>query len=332
MLHVSHLGSLGRLAATAVWIVVAVQSLAFGGEDPPPPAAPSAPPPPAAEPPVVASRTVEIEKLVSDLADKSFAIREGATRKLMKVGEEAVPALEKARASTDSDTRDRAEFILRKIREQSSEARKEKKPRPGGVSAGDLKRMEIELREMKEQIDQLRRSLEGQGPARPRRLYRSLPDDEFQEIGPGFPGQNLPGQSLPGQPGRGFPPVARGNAPGDEESRGKSLGARVREMDPALAAQLRLESGQGVVVEQVVDGSPAAAAGIKAHDVLLLLDGKSISGTGPTGAVEALIHAVGSSPLGKPVAVEVIRGGEKTRLEVTFKAKERPAEGGARRA
>jgi S1-C subfamily serine protease len=88
------------------------------------------------------------------------------------------------------------------------------------------------------------------------------------------------------------------------------------------------------VIEQVLDGSPAGAGGLKPHDVVLLLNGRSIAGSGAptsTSAVGAMFQAVAEAPAGKPVAVEVNRGGERTRLEVTI-GKEKPPEGGDRKA
>ncbi len=286
-------------AAVAIGLV----SFAFAQESPqqPPPPPPAAPAPPA--PPPAASRAQEIEKLVQDLADKSFAVRENATRKLERIGAEAVPALEKAKGSPDGEVRDRAEFILERIRDRAGPARKDVNSRPAEDGSGDLKRMEKELRAMKGQVDRLLRGLEGGDGSRPRRLYRSLPDDEFLDMGPGFPPEY--GRGLGGRRGslddRGYP--------------GHGLGIRAREVDPTLAAHLKLEEGQGVVVEKVLEGSPGTASGLKQHDVVLLLNGKAVSGPRP---IEALIQAVQEAPPGKPLPMEVIRGGERMRLEVTL--------------
>ena len=54
------------------------------------------------------------------------------------------------------------------------------------------------------------------------------------------------------------------------------LGAGVAQPGAALADQLGLPDGEGVVVGQVHDGSPAAKAGLKVNDILLKLGGKAV--------------------------------------------------------
>jgi C-terminal processing protease CtpA/Prc len=54
------------------------------------------------------------------------------------------------------------------------------------------------------------------------------------------------------------------------------LGISLKPVDDALRAQLQLPPGEGVVVTSVVEGSPAAKAGIEKHDIVLKLGGKSI--------------------------------------------------------
>jgi len=49
---------------------------------------------------------------------------------------------------------------------------------------------------------------------------------------------------------------------------GSAAGLMVSSVPPAMAAQLRLEPGVGVVVEQVAQGSPLEAAGIEQYDVI----------------------------------------------------------------
>jgi hypothetical protein len=54
------------------------------------------------------------------------------------------------------------------------------------------------------------------------------------------------------------------------------LGVRVEPPGEALADQLGLPQGEGLVLDQVRDGSPAAKAGLKPHDILLQLGGKRV--------------------------------------------------------
>lgn len=54
------------------------------------------------------------------------------------------------------------------------------------------------------------------------------------------------------------------------------LGASVQSPSDTLTEQLDLPKGKGLVVLQVEDGSAAAKAGLKSHDILLQLDGKDV--------------------------------------------------------
>jgi C-terminal processing protease CtpA/Prc len=54
------------------------------------------------------------------------------------------------------------------------------------------------------------------------------------------------------------------------------LGVSIDPADDALRAQLNLPAGRGVVVTDVVAGSPAEKAGVRKHDVVLELAGKPI--------------------------------------------------------
>jgi hypothetical protein len=73
-------------------------------------------------------------------------------------------------------------------------------------------------------------------------------------------------------------------------------------------------SAPGVPVTAVLEGSPAAAAGLKRGDVLTALDGRWTSSV--TDTVAAASHAVA----GRPVAAVVLRDGKELTLSVTPRA------------
>src|SRR5262249_44721292 len=82
--------------------------------------------------------------------------------------------------------------------------------------------------------------------------------------------------NLPACPGGGFGALGRpGRADGSQQE--GRLGVQLRKPSAALADQLDLPKGQGMVVEEVGPNSPAAKAGVKANDILLELDGKAVS-------------------------------------------------------
>ena len=89
------------------------------------------------------------------------------------------------------------------------------------------------------------------------------------------------------------------------------LGVYVRSLEQDVAARLGVADGTGVVVAQVVDGSPAAKAGMQPGDVLTTVGGKTITSGGQ------LQQLVAALPLDKPVEVGVVRDGKPKTFEAT---------------
>ncbi len=77
-----------------------------------------------------------------------------------------------------------------------------------------------------------------------------------------------------------------------------------------LRSQLNLKEGQGLIVRDVADDSPAEKAGLKENDVLVAVGDKPFDG------VQQFIKEVNSSQ-GKEMALAVYRGGKKTVVKVT---------------
>jgi hypothetical protein len=72
----------------------------------------------------------DVAALVKQLGDDDYAVREAATKKLVELGESAVPALEKALKSEDLEVRLRAGRALRAIRGGKAPARPEEDGKP----------------------------------------------------------------------------------------------------------------------------------------------------------------------------------------------------------
>jgi beta-lactamase regulating signal transducer with metallopeptidase domain len=87
---------------------------------------------------------------------------------------------------------------------------------------------------------------------------------------------------------------------------GGRLGVRVKEPSETLVEQLNLPKGQGMVIEGVESGSAAAKAGLKAHDVLLELNGKPVKSDAQE--LRALIHDIKANT---PVEALVLRKGKR---------------------
>lgn len=95
------------------------------------------------------------------------------------------------------------------------------------------------------------------------------------------------------------------------------LGVHLTEVPAPLAAQLGLEGeGIGVMVGNVVQDSPAEEAGLRRWDVMVSLNGQSVSDD-----MGQLIERIRGFSEGTDVDLTVIRNGEETDLEVTLGAR-----------
>jgi serine protease Do len=89
------------------------------------------------------------------------------------------------------------------------------------------------------------------------------------------------------------------------------LGVTIQDVTPELAKSLGLGTAGGALVSQVMPDESAERAGIKQGDVIVAYDGKKIETS------KELPHIVAATPIGKEVAVKVVRDGK----ELTLKAK-----------
>ncbi len=85
----------------------------------------------------------------------------------------------------------------------------------------------------------------------------------------------------------------------------------------ALRTQLQLADDVGVLVENVVPGSPAQKAGLRQHDVIIAVNGDPINDL-------AALQKVVADGAKKPIELKVIRLAQETKVAVT--PKERPAD------
>jgi membrane-associated protease RseP (regulator of RpoE activity) len=88
------------------------------------------------------------------------------------------------------------------------------------------------------------------------------------------------------------------------------LGAQLEQVSGVLASQLGLPKGKGQVIGQVTPKSAADKAGLQQHDILLELDGKSVS----SDAAE-FAKAVAAIKANTPVGAVVLRQGKRTEVK-----------------
>jgi serine protease Do len=90
------------------------------------------------------------------------------------------------------------------------------------------------------------------------------------------------------------------------------LGVLIQDVTRELAETFGMTQPAGALVAQVLDDSPAEKAGLKAGDVILEFNGSPVPSSG------ALPPMVGSSPVGEPARVEVLRRGTRQVIELVI--------------
>jgi serine protease Do len=90
-------------------------------------------------------------------------------------------------------------------------------------------------------------------------------------------------------------------------------------MDPEVATFLKLADQSGCVVSEVLEGSPAEAAGLKARDIILALDGQPLPRLKPDRVVVTYLEReLGMRKPGDKITLTVLRGTERAEIEATL--------------
>jgi serine protease Do len=90
------------------------------------------------------------------------------------------------------------------------------------------------------------------------------------------------------------------------------LGVYIQEITPELATAFNLEDNDGIVVTQVIEGSPAEKAGLKQGDVIIRIDGKKV------GKLGTFRNRIALTPPGTKVELTVVRNGKNKNLDVVI--------------
>jgi serine protease Do len=88
------------------------------------------------------------------------------------------------------------------------------------------------------------------------------------------------------------------------------LGVSLQTIDSELAEQFSLKSKEGILVAEVVAGSPAAKAGLEAGDVITKFQGKDVKDG------RALKFSVANIAPGTKVDIEVLRHGKTEKMDL----------------
>ncbi|MEZ5543490.1 MAG: PDZ domain-containing protein [Pseudomonadota bacterium] len=109
-------------------------------------------------------------------------------------------------------------------------------------------------------------------------------------------------------------PTTQPAVPAVAQGAGGYLGVVLHSIPRALRAQLAgvLPAGQGVMIQDVADDSPAARAGLRAYDILLSLDDQKLFST------EQLSQLVRTEGADKTVTLKRVRNGVTDEVQVTL--------------
>jgi S1-C subfamily serine protease len=99
------------------------------------------------------------------------------------------------------------------------------------------------------------------------------------------------------------------------------LGVQPSDITPDMAQALNLPTRNGVLITGVLQGGPAAAAGIRPGDVVTRVADQDVTNIG------GLFAAIGLLKPGTRVPVQLLRGSETMTLDVTFAERQATAAG-----
>ncbi|WP_411816181.1 Do family serine endopeptidase [Hyphococcus sp. DH-69] len=94
------------------------------------------------------------------------------------------------------------------------------------------------------------------------------------------------------------------------------LGIQLQEVTNEIAAAIGLKDDKGVLVADVIDGTPAQKAGLRDGDVIIGIEGEEVE------TANALSRRVASFPPGKKIDVKIHRDGKIRNLTVTLGARD----------
>ena len=97
------------------------------------------------------------------------------------------------------------------------------------------------------------------------------------------------------------------------------LGAQLQDLDPDLAAAFGMKTHKGAVLVNIIEGSPAAKAGLQPGDVVIAVNGREVDNAAD------LRNQVGLKRIGEKVKLKLIREGRKRTVTATVAERETAA-------
>jgi len=91
-----------------------------------------------------------------------------------------------------------------------------------------------------------------------------------------------------------------------------AMGVTLANMTPEIAEGFGLGDQQGVIIQSIVDGSPAAKAGLRRNDVIVDMDGT------PVTDLSKFRLRIADTPVGTRVKLGLLRDGKRLTADVTL--------------
>ncbi len=139
-------------------------------------------------------------------------------------------------------------------------------------------------------------------------LFKNFNFDKFKDLLPKGeePEAPAPAPAPKKEPKRAEPKKAEPKAPRPW------LGVQPEDLPDELRAQLDLPEGEGLLVTDVLAGSPAEKAGLKKNDILTKIDGKAVKGE------ESLAKFMSTAKAGQEATLTVLRKAKEQTIKVTI--------------
>jgi serine protease Do/serine protease DegQ len=96
------------------------------------------------------------------------------------------------------------------------------------------------------------------------------------------------------------------------------IGIRPQDLTPDIASSLGIDRSDGVLIAQIAQNSPAAAAGLQPGDLIIEIDGT------PIHTVAELHKKIDFAHAGDKLAVKIVRDGKPVTIDVTIEAMNQP--------
>ncbi|MDP9023016.1 MAG: trypsin-like peptidase domain-containing protein [Actinomycetota bacterium] len=90
------------------------------------------------------------------------------------------------------------------------------------------------------------------------------------------------------------------------------LGIQARDLTPSLARHFGIDASEGVLIDQVEPGGPAAEAGLRPGDVVIAADGRPVAG------MDELVAEIRAREPGDVLSLTVVRDGRELQIEAVL--------------